>query len=344
MYIIQTGVNPSGIAITKDNKYAYIANNNNYGIDNQDSVSVIDLREKKPIKIIYDKSFAQPYTITIDKTYLKAYVTNSNGSTISIIDTQKNIVSGEISGFDGPSGMVIKSDNITAYVNNYGGPDGLKSGNGNTISIVNLQTKQITGTINVDKAPAGVVLSKDENTLYCFNYVDGTEGSGTINVIDTSKNEITATIKGFFGPFGMIISPIKNFAYVTNFGSNNFNPIGTTVSVVDLKKNEIIKTINAGIQPSGIQFSKDGLFAFVSNYNTLYQDPKNFTGLLPGDGFINIIDTQKHEIINQIIPTGSSPSNIDITPNGKYLIVSNYSSNSISMIKIEKLLHELFCQ
>jgi len=340
IYTIQSGITPTGIAITPNSKYAYIANNNNYGVLNQDSVSVIDLKKKKVVKVIYDKSFNQPYTITIDKLGLYAYVTNSNESNIKIINIKTNSVSGIINGLDGPSGMVIKNDNLIAYVNNYGGPGGLGSGNGKTISVLNLLDKIIINTIQVDLAPAGLELSKNNKKLYCYNYVDGNLGTGTINIIDTNTNLITNTINGFSGPFDFKISPTNNFAYVTNFGSNNFTPIGTTVSVVCLIKEKIIKNINVGIQPSGVVFSKDGLCAFVANYNTLYINNINYTGQIQGDGIINIIDTKNHCVLGETIVVGQSPANIDITPNGKKLVVTNFTSNSIKLIKVKDILYD----
>jgi len=341
IFTIQAGITPAGIAITRNSKYAYIANNNNYGVLNQDSVSVIDLHTKKVVKVIYDKSFNQPYTITIDKCGFYAYVTNSNASTITIININTNSVSGVINGLDGPSGMVIKNDNLTAYVSNYGGPGGVGSGNGRTINVLNLSTKKIINTIEVDLAPAGLELSKNNRKLYCYNYVDGNPGTGTINIIDTHTNCITNTIKGLSGPFDLKISPTNNFAYVTNFGSNNYTPIGTTISVVDLIQNKIINNIKVGIQPSGVVFSKDGLLAFVTNYNTLYINNINFTGQIQGDGIINIINTKNHRVLGKTIVVGQSPANIDITPNGKNLVVTNFSSNSINLIKVKDILHKL---
>jgi len=50
---INTGVNPAGIAITPGGRYCYVANNNNYSINGQDSVTVIDLSLGITIKTIY---------------------------------------------------------------------------------------------------------------------------------------------------------------------------------------------------------------------------------------------------------------------------------------------------
>lgn len=40
---IDVGQNPSGIAVTPNNLFAYVANNNNNGVLGADNVSVVDL-------------------------------------------------------------------------------------------------------------------------------------------------------------------------------------------------------------------------------------------------------------------------------------------------------------
>ena len=40
---INVGVTPAGLAITPDNRFAYVTNNNNYSLPNQDTVSVLNL-------------------------------------------------------------------------------------------------------------------------------------------------------------------------------------------------------------------------------------------------------------------------------------------------------------
>ena len=265
---IPVGVTPAGLAVTPDNLFAYVANNNNYGIPGSDSVSVLNLTNNTLQQTINDPSFSEPYTVTINAAGTLAYVTNSYGTTVTIIDIATNTVSGIIDGFNGPSGFVITPDGTTAYVNNYGA-DG-DSGLASTVNVVDLNTNTIVGLINVGLAPASLAITPDGAYVYVINYVDGNPGHGTISVIQTSNNTVIDTISGFSGPFAIAITPDGNYAYVTNFGSNNFAPYGTTVSVVDLSSDTIIATINLGIQPSGLAITPDGRLAYASNYNTLY--------------------------------------------------------------------------
>ncbi len=330
---INVGVTPSGLAITPDNNFAYVANNNNYGLPNADNVSVLNLTNNLPDLLISSTTFNEPYTITINAAGTLAYVTNSNYTTVSIIDIPSNTVSGIITGFDGPSGLAITPDGTYAYVNNYGGPEGVGSGNGKTVNVVDLTNNTIVKTITVDQAPAALAVSPDGDYVYVINYVNGTPGSGTMNVIQTSDNTVTGTVYGFFGPFDIAITPDGNYAYVTNFGSNNFFPFGTTVNAVDLTSNTITATITLGIQPAGIAITPDGNYAYVTNYNTLYTSTY-FSSLVAGQGTVNVIDIATNTVIPPTIVVDQSPANIAISPNGEFAYVSNYTSNTINVIAL----------
>jgi YVTN family beta-propeller protein len=331
--LMNVGVTPAGIALTPDNRFAYVANNNNYGIANSDNVSVLNLTNNTVVTTINDASFMQPYTVTINASGTKAYITNSFGTTISIINTISNTVEGIIGGFDGPSGMVITPDGTRAYVNNYGA--GMTSGTATTVRVVDLNTNTIIGApIMVGLAPAAIAISPDGRFVYTINYVDGNPGTGTMSVIQTSNNTVIATIPGFSGPFAIAITSDGKFAYVTNFGSNNFTPVGTTVSVVDLTINAIVATIPIGIQPSSIAITPDSRYAYVTSYDTLYTNTINFTGLTAGQGTVNIIDIASNTLLPVTIPVGRSPAGIAISSDGKFAYLTNYTSNIVLVLDI----------
>jgi len=331
---INVGVTPSAIAITPDNHFAYVANNNNYGLVGGDTVSVLNLKNNILKKTISDSSFSEPYTVTINPKGTRAYVTNSNSTTISVIDISTNTVSEIINGFDGPSGMAITPDGNKAYVNNYGGPEGLVSGNGKTVRVVDLRTNTIVGSpIIVGLAPAALAMTPDGKYVYVINYVDGNPGTGTMSVIRTSDDTVVGTISGFSGPFAIAIAPNGKYACVTNFGSNNFEPIGTTVSIIKLKDNTVVSTINLGIQPSGVAITPNSRFAYAANYNTLYAG-SDFTNLTAGQGTINIIDLHKKKLLPPTIDVGQSPGAVAISSDGKFAYVTNYTSNTVSVIAL----------
>ncbi len=331
---IPAGDNPTWIAVTPNNLFAYVANNN--------AVSVINLTHNTLETTINDSSFDEPYTVTINAAGTKAYITNSNSTTVSIIDIATNTVTGTIGGFDGPSGLVITPDGNYAYVNNYGGPSGVGSGNGTTVRVVDLNANAIIGpAITVGLAPASLAITPDGASVYVINYVDGNLGTGTISIINTSDNSVQLNaITGFSGPFEISITPNGKYAYITNFGSNNFTPVGTTVSVVDLRSNTITATITVGIQPAAVSITPDGAFAYVTDYNTVYNGP-GFTLLTSAQGAVNVIDTKTNTVVSQIVGIGLAPGRITISPNGQFAYVSNYASNTVSVIQLPSPLYNI---
>ncbi|HEY5235398.1 MAG TPA: YncE family protein, partial [Rhabdochlamydiaceae bacterium] len=102
----------------------------------------------------------------------------------------------------------------------------------------------------------------------------------------------------------------------------------------DLSTNMITDTITLGTQPAGVAITPDGKFVYVSNYNTLYLGP-NFTALTAGPGTVNIIDTQTNQVITPTIAVGLSPDAIAMAPDGAYAYVSNYTSNTVSVIPLQ---------
>jgi len=340
---IGVGNSPAGIAVTPDSLFAYVANNNNDGIPNGDCVSVLDLTYNTLLTTIHDTSFNQPYTITINAAGTKAYVTNSAGSSVTIIDLATNKVIGTINGFDGPSGFAITPDGKHAYVNNYGASGGAGSGEGTTVNVVDLNTNAIVGSaITVGQAPEALAITPDGKYVYVVNYVLGAIDGGTVSIINTSNNtsQVTA-ISNLSGPFNIVISSNGEYAYVTNFGNNNFSPVGTTVSVIRISTNTIVDTITLGIQPCGIAITPDGSYAYVSNYSSVYNGD-GFTDLVSSQGTVNVIDLQTNGVVSTIIGgLGLAPDAIAISPNSQFAYVSNYSSNSVSVISLPSPLYNV---
>lgn len=330
MKTYNVGVSPSSLIVNED--IAYVCNSNNYGIPQADSVSVLDLKKGRTKKIIYDTSFNQPYRAAFNHKKTKVYVTNSASpsvvgeqGTVTIIDVKTNTVDGVITGFDGPSAIVVTKKFI--YVTNYGAAGGLGSGNGKSISVVNIKTGIIIATITTDLAPAALALSPCGKFLYCLNYTLGTQGTGTINIIDIKTNIITNTISGFFGPFGIAVNK-DNIAYVTNFGSNNFSPFGDYVSVVDMDKKLITKNIYVGIQPAGVCISNDDT-VYVSTYNALYADIVNFKNLTYGES--TIVKLRKNKVV-ETIKAGQTISTITISDNKLYM--TSYTQNIVQSLDL----------
>lgn len=339
--IFNVGISPSNVAITPDGRRGYVTNANNPGIPGSYSVSVLDLEKNLPIFTIEDPSFIEPYRIAIDSEGRRAFVTNSGTpntiggtGTVSVIDLKTNTVVVTITGFDGPSGIVVGRHK--AYVTNYGGPKGVGSDNGTTVSVINLETLTIESTITVAKGPVAVALSKHENFLCVVSYVDGKQGTGILTTIKTKNNQVISTLSGLFGPFSIVLNKNNTEAWITCFGSNDFSPYGTFVSVVNLFKNKIKRNITTGIQPSGIALTDK--YAFVSNYNAIYGNPVTFANLTYGQGTVSIIRLKDYKLIAPTVPVGQTPATITLSPDKRRLFVCKYSQNTVEALDLEYIL------
>lgn len=109
---------------------------------------------------------------------------------------------------------------------------------------------------------------------------------------------------------------------------------------MDLGTNTVVATIPLGIQPSGIAITPDGCSAYVSNYSTIYNGA-GFTDLTASQGTVNVIDVHSNTLKSPIIGVGLSPDTIAISPNGQFAYVSNYTSNTVSVIALPSPLYDI---
>ncbi len=314
---IPVGDVPNDIAITPDGRFAYVANQGN-------AVSVLDLATNTNIKTISDISFNSPYTVTMNPSGTKVYVTNVNGTTVTIISVATNTVIDVIAGLNGPCGMVITPDGNTGYVANF------DNALATSVSIVNLNTNTVTGTIYVGLAPAALAITPDGAYVYVSNYVDGEAGTGTVSVIKTSTNRVVKTLMGFSGPYFIAITPDGSQAYVTNFGSYGLTSVGTTVMVINIRSNTVVATIPLGISPCGIAATPNGNFVYVSHFDAV----NSGSGPVYGQGPINIINTYNQEVLGRVLLAGRAPAAIAISPDGTRAYVADYADDTVTVINI----------
>ncbi|WP_354006002.1 YncE family protein [Paenibacillus vini] len=82
--------------------------------------------------------------------------------------------------------MYISSDNNHAIVAN----QGTEQNPSNSISKIDMATKQVIATIEMGKGAHGVVVSPDNRNIYVTNMFDN-----TVTVIDNETNKVISTIK-----------------------------------------------------------------------------------------------------------------------------------------------------
>ena len=196
-----------------------------------------------------------------------------------------------------PNGVVVVGNR--AYVAN---------GASDTVSVVDVNTRQIVATIPVDHTPLSVVAKPDGTRVYVSN-VD----SATVSVIDTASNGVIKQITVPGGayvhiPGDMAMSPDGTRIYVATYDG--------TVTAIDTASNIAIGPWFVSYDIGGMAVSPDGRRLYVADKT----------------GVIKVVDTTKlvppaTGITSPSISPGygATPLDVAVSQDGKWL----YSVNAV---------------
>jgi YVTN family beta-propeller protein len=323
---VQISINQYGVAITPDEQYLYIVNNQYYGITPYDSVYVYDLINELTIAKITHASFKTPSTATIYGR--RVYITNSNSTTISVIDTATNQVIKVIEGFKNPYRIVVSFDGKTGFVCNYG--DGTAIG---TVSVINLETYVIKKNIQVGVGPCNCALSPDYNKLCVTNY-----NSKFISIIDTSSLNVVKTVPlkiNVGSPFNINIDSNNN-CYILSISF-----LFSHISIIDLSTNTLLLPYSStfGIW-YGIVFSSNPslkqLYILYYNKNTTISFIDINNGI-PELILIQYKNNYEVEYYSTIINICLAVGNAILTYDKKFLYITTYGTKFSNINNLVKL-------
>lgn len=185
---IDTGNGPHGFRISVDSRKAYVANMG------EDTVSILDLKTMKEEKRITVGPAPVTTGITSDGKTLVA--TSNKDNMVAIVDLETDQVE-KVDVGKGPAQLYIDANNQFAYIANQGTEDSPS----NSVSVVDLASKEVTATIETGKGSHGVVTSPDNKRLYVTNMYDN-----TVSVIDTENNKVIETVNVGTTPNGISIT------------------------------------------------------------------------------------------------------------------------------------------
>ncbi|QAA35322.1 YVTN family beta-propeller repeat-containing protein [Clostridium manihotivorum] len=182
---IPVGNGPHGFRISSDSKYAYVANMG------EDTVSVVDVENRKEIKKL--KVGKTPVTTGITKDGKTLVVTINSENSLAIVDLASENVQ-RVAVSKGPVQVYLEPDDKYAFVANQGTEDNPS----NTVSKIDMATKQVVETIVTGKGAHGVVVTPDNKYVYVTNMYDN-----TVSVIDNSTNKVIQNIQVDAEPNGI---------------------------------------------------------------------------------------------------------------------------------------------
>lgn len=223
------GSDPEQFALSKDGKFAFIAN------EDDASASMIDLSsgqargkikvseepegvgvnpgngdvyvtcEEKGEVFVFSPNEqkvkaqievgARPRSVAFSPDGARAYVACENAGSVAVLETSAAKVIAKIQLPEGslPMGTVVSPNGRELYV---------ATGRGNHVAVIKTETNEVVAMIPVGQRAWGIALSPDGSRLYTAN-----GGSNDISVIDVAERKEITRIKVGDGPWGMAIVP-----------------------------------------------------------------------------------------------------------------------------------------
>ncbi len=255
--------------------------------------------------------------LTPDNRFL--YVANSNDygitgrHSVTVINTATNLVETTINdpSFDEPYRIAINAAGTIAYVTN---------SNACTVSIIDIATNTVTGTIAGFDGPSGIVITPDGNFAYVNNYGApcgvGSANATTVNVVNLNTNSIIDTITVGLAPAGLDITPDGAFVYVINYEDGN--PGTGTISIIRTSDNTVIApTITGFSGPFAIAIAPDGNFAYVTNFGS--------NDFAPFGTTVSVVNLSTNTI-TATIDLSIQPAGVAVSPDGRFVYVTNFNN------------------
>jgi len=269
---LATGIQPQEIAVTPDNKKAFVANHN----DHRNTIMVVDLENLTKVGELVPTPYWKPHSMAVTGDGTKLYVTceatksvaelnietgkvlrgfktnernshmlvlspdektiytaNSIHGTVVYIEVESGLRRGSILSGPGCEGIAISPDGLEVWAANR---------QADTIAIIDTKTKKVTKTINCKGYPLRVKFTPngDRALVSCAT-------ANVINVFDAKTHESIGFVRTNEVPVGIAMTPDAKRVFTACNGE-------PSVTVIDLEKQEILESFPIGVYPFGIAY------------------------------------------------------------------------------------------
>jgi PQQ-dependent catabolism-associated beta-propeller protein len=187
----------------------------------------------------------------------------------------------------------------TAYVSNE---------KDDTISVIDLDTMEVTETLNVGERPRGIIFSKDYTKLYIC-----ASDSDTVQVMDVKTHQIISELPSGEDPEQFALHPNDRHLYISNEDD-------ALVTIVDTETSDVLAQIDVGVEPEGMAVSPNGKIAVNTSETT---------------NMVHWIDTTTYELIDNTL-VDQRPRHVEFSKDSKVLWASSEIGGTVSVIDTEK--------
>jgi DNA-binding beta-propeller fold protein YncE len=244
---VAVGETPHEMVLDPDGRHLYVSDNGvlwmSYEGPGGNSVSIVDIKERKKVGVISTGKFHRPHGMTIDPRTNRMIVTSENPDRLVLVDLKSRAVIQDFdNGGEAPHMVMFGPQAEWVYASNT---------RSDTLGAVNLNTGE-TKVIPIGDYPQGSALSGDGKHLYAT-----CSDSATIHIIDTATQEQAGVIEAGKGVNRVAITPDQK-TLVYSIGSE-----GKAVGFADIATRKQTGKVDLGGSPLSISLSKDGKHAFA---------------------------------------------------------------------------------
>jgi YVTN family beta-propeller protein len=258
---------PHGIVITPDNRWVYVAS------DGTSTVSVIDTATDKLVENIEVGKNPHGVAVTPDGKFVLVGVYDTDS--VAFIDTATRKVVGNVT-VGKPHNIAVDPNGRLAYV-------GSQTPGKFSLAIIDLTSRNLTGTVPLEKTPRGLEFVPNGKYLYITQ-----AGMESVVVVDPASNKIAGEI-----PVG--VSP--HYANFTADGKRGLTAVQgpSLLTVFNPQTNSVEKSIKVGSRPHWVASGPGGKTALTTN-----EDSND----------VSIVDLESGAVTN--IPVGNAPRKIAV--------------------------------
>ncbi len=334
---------PFSIAISSDGNTLAVSNQSGH------SVTFADAKSRKVTGevAVHD----QPEAAVFSPDGKTLYVCNAESDSVSVIDVASKKETKEIHVGDWPCNIKLNKDGSKAYV--------CCSGNlWASIDIIDTSRNEKVGAIATSGyGPRDIAISPDGSTgaVIC-------DTAGSINravdFIDLSTNTVVESrpIRHSANLRGIVYSPDGQYVAVTYMKPKNWLPVceaengevfTNNLAVLETKYGGKLAQLpldelnNYDGTPYGVAIGPQGKYLYIAvrgmHRVTILDFDKIREIMISNtqeqlDGYTNDLDFVNHYLV-QRVPVGLGPSQVVLSPDGKFCYVCNYFSNNVSVIR-----------
>lgn len=201
-------------------------------------------------------------------------------------------------------------------------PDGARAVTSNSLSentsIINLDTYSVDTIIHLEEKSDAVAISHDSQWALLGGY-----DLNTIKLIDLTTNEFVTSVVTGQRPLMVAFGPDDDYAYIGNLKGNSVSFVelngASSTEIVEIPTGVIgLSWVAFGVR-SSVEVDPTGQYVLVA---ASFEDK------------VQVIDIQDEQIVADL-PVGAFPLKLAFNATGEYAAVTNYNSNSFSIIHVD---------